>query len=369
VDTNLEPLRRLLKQTFPNETVTVQSSRDSISMIGQVSSAAAAERIVAMAAPFGKTIVNNLIVALPPADKQIMLKVKFAELDRTKSLQYGVNLTSTGATNTLGSISTGQFSATKPTTLGGAGNSSFTISDALNIFAFRPDLNLSAFIKALQGEAILQILAEPNLVTTSGKEASFLVGGEFPVPILQGGANSGSVTVSFREFGIRLRFLPVLTDNKTVKMHLMHEVTTIDLANAVQVAGFTIPALSSRRAETDIELGIGQSFVVAGLIDNRETENIAKIPGLANLPILGQLFKSKDMKTQRTELVLIVTPEITQALAPGEKAPTPYLPKDFLVPITPPPTKQASAAPAATTESAEKTSSSRHRYGLRRSTN
>jgi pilus assembly protein CpaC len=261
--------------------------------------------------------------------------VKFAELDRSASTQFGVNLISTGATNTIGRITTGQFPAPSTTSVqgGGASNnlSSFSISDALNIFAFRPDLNLAALIKALQSRNLLQMLAEPNLVTTNGKEASFLVGGEFPIPILQGGANSGAVTVQFREFGVRLTFNPVVTDNNTIRLYVKPEVSSLDFANAVSFNGFTIPALSSRKMETNIELGEGQSFVIAGLIDNRLTETVTRIPGLSSLPILGNLFKSKEVDRNNTELVVIVTPEMTMPLAPGEAKPLPLMPRDFLI--------------------------------------
>jgi pilus assembly protein CpaC len=341
VDANLDPLRRLIKETYPNEEVKVQSSRDSITLTGRVSSAQVSERIAAMAAPFGKTIVNSLQLVNGPIDKQIVLKVKFAELDRTRASQFAVNLYSVGANHTLGSIGTSQ--PPRPTLNDGK----WTIAEAFNIFGIRSDLNMAGFIQALQTESILQILAEPNLVTTNGKEASFLVGGEFPVPVLQGGANAGAVTIMFREFGIRLLFTPHITDNKTIKMHLRQEVSTIDLANAVTFNGFTIPALSTRRAETEIELGLGQSFVVAGLIDNRDTESYAKIPGLGSLPIFGSLFKNRDLKKNRTELVMIVSPEITTPLPSMDKAPSPYFPRDFLIPITPPAiSKTPAAAPA-----------------------
>jgi pilus assembly protein CpaC len=334
VETNLDPLRVLIRETFPDEKIEVQSSRESLSLTGTVSSPGVAERAAALAAPFAKTVVNNLQVATA-VEKQVLVRVKFAELDRARASQFGVNLVSTGATNTIGLLSTQQFSPPRIDEISSAG-SKFTVSDALNVFAFRPDLDLAAFVKALQAESILQILAEPNLLTMNGKEASFLVGGEFPVPVLQGGANSGAVTVQFREFGIRLMFTPVVTANNTIRMHLRQEVSTIDVANAIQISGFTIPALSTRRAETDIELGQGRSFIVAGLLDNRETEAYSKIPGLADLPILGALFKSRDVKQNRTELVMIVTPELAEALRPGEPAPLPYFPREFLKPITPP---------------------------------
>jgi pilus assembly protein CpaC len=362
VEANLDPLRRLLQETFPGENIQVQSSRDSVSLVGMVSLPLVGERAAALASAFGKTIVNNLQVATPPVEKQVLLKVKFAELDRTRASQYGINILSTGAGNTIGRTTTGQFNSGTVDT--GSGSHTLTVSDALNIFAFRPDLNLAAFIKALQSEAILQILAEPNLVTTNGKEASFLVGGEFPVPILQGGSNA-SVTVQFREFGIRLLFTPVITPNKTIKMHLRQEVSTIDIGNAVTLNGFTIPALSTRRAETDIELAEGQSFIVAGLLDNRDTESYSKIPGLSSLPIFGTLFKTRDVKKNSSELVMVVSPEITRPLAAGEKAPLPYFPKDFLVPITPQPSK-TDVTPKQSSSSA---TSRRHWYQLKKSAN
>jgi pilus assembly protein CpaC len=353
VEQNLEPLRRLLKETFPNENLQVQSSRDSLSLTGTVSSKEAADRAVSLATPFGKTVVNNLKLPIAPVDKQVLLRVKFAELNRNVAQSFGVNLVSTGAANTIGAISTGQFTAPRATDLtgvigGGASGarSNFTITDALNVFAFRPDLNLAGFVRALQSEGVLQILAEPNLVTTNGKEASFLVGGEFPIPVLQGGGNAGAVTIQFREFGIRLTFNPVVTENNTIKMYVKPEVSTIDLANAVTVSGFLIPALATRRMETNIELGEGQSFVIAGLIDDRVTSTMNKIPGLANIPLLGILFKSREERKNHTELVVMVTPEITRPLQPGDPDPVPLMPREFLQPIVPGAEKSALPAPA-----------------------
>jgi pilus assembly protein CpaC len=334
VEQNLEPLRKLLKDTFPKEEIHVQSSRDSLSLTGRVSTKECSDRANALATPFAKTIVNNLQVASQAIDKQILLRVKFAELDRTASTQFAVNLVSTGATNTIGSVTTGQFPSPSPTTIGGgpgANASTFSITNALNIFAFRPDLNLATLIKALQSRSLLQILAEPNLVTTNGKEASFLVGGEFPIPVLQGGANSGAVTIQFREFGIRLAFNPHITDNNTIQLYVKPEVSSLDYANAVSFNGFTIPALSSRKMETNIELGEGQSFVIAGLIDNRLTETVTRIPGLASIPILGNLFKGKEVDRNNTELIVVVTPEVTMPLQPGEAKPMPVMPRDFLI--------------------------------------
>jgi pilus assembly protein CpaC len=339
VEQNLEPLRLILRQTFPNEDIHVQSSRDSVTLTGHASSKDVADRASALAGSFGKTIVNNLQLPNAPVEKQILLRVKFAELDRSTASQFAINFVSTGAGNTVGRVTTGGFPAPGVSTITGVGgtaaNSTFTISDALNIFAFNPNINLGVVIKALQQQNLLQILTEPNLVTTNGKEASFLEGGEFPVPILQGGANAGAVTVQFREFGIRLTFTPTITPNNTLRLYVKPEVSSLDFANAVSFNGFTIPALSTRRTETNIELGDGQSFVISGLIDNRVTETVAKIPGLSALPVLGNLFKSRDVSKNKTELVVIVTPEITMPLQPGEAKPGPAMPRDFLTPMVP----------------------------------
>lgn len=342
VEPNLEPIRRLLKETFPNEEIHIIAARDSLSLTGKVSSQSVADRATVLATPLAKSIVNNLQVAALPVEKQIVLRVKFAELNRNRIQSFGVNLLSTGALNTVGRTSTQQFSAPNATEIRGSipgrnegFGSSFSISDALNIFMFRPDLNLGAFVKALQTEGVLQILAEPNLVTTNGKEASFHVGGEFPVPVLQGGGNAGAVTIMFREFGIRLNFNPNITTHQTIKMHVRPEVSTIDLANAVTFNGFTIPALSTRKMETDIELGEGQSFVIGGLIDDRVNDTMSRIPGLASIPILGALFKSRTENKTKTELVVMVTPEITMPLQRTDPKPTPSFPREFLPSDTP----------------------------------
>ncbi len=343
VEQNLDSLRRLLKDTFPGDTIRAQSSRDSLALTGLVSSKDTAERATALAAPFAKNVVNNLQIVPQAAEKQVLLRVKFAELDRSASSQFAVNIVSTGAANTIGQVSTGQFGSTSPSQIGGAAGQSnqFSISQALNIFAFRPDLNLGSFIKALQGRNLLQILAEPNLVTTNGKEASFLVGGEFPVPVLQGGANAGSVTIMFREFGVKLTFTPTVTANHTIKMYVRPEVSTLDYTNALNLNGFTIPALSTRKMETNIELGEGQTFIIAGLIDSRVTDSASRIPGLASLPILGNLFKSKDLSKSKTELVVMVTPEITEPLLAGDTKAIPVMPREFLTPLPPAQDKKA----------------------------
>jgi pilus assembly protein CpaC len=330
VDQDLAPIRSLIKATFPQEDIRVEAARDSVSLVGNVSNQQVADKAAALAAPLARTVVNNLRATPPGIEKQIILHVKFAEVGRNASFSYGSNIVSTGALNTPFRTTTGQFPAPNPGSLDGGG---YSLSDALNVFAFRPDLKLAALVQLLQNQGLLQILAEPNLVTSNGKEASFLVGGEFPVPVLQGGGASGAVTVQFREYGIRLTFLPTLTENKTIKLYVRPEVSTIDMSAGVVFNGFTIPALATRRMETNIELGEGQSFAIAGLIDDRVSDSIAKIPGLANIPILGTLFKSKKENKSKSELLVVVTPEITTAAGTMQAAVQPAMPKTFLAPL------------------------------------
>ena len=301
VEQNLEPLRRLLKETFPAQDIHVQSSRDSLSLTGRVSNKDIADRATALATPFAKTVVNNLQIAEPPvreadsAAHQVRRTGSFGiqpvrgQPDFHRRHQHHRRVT------------TGQFVVHYVLLQhwGRRQPSTFTITNALNIFAFRPDLNLGAFIQALEQHNLLQTLDEPTLITSDGKEASFLVGGEFPIPVLQGGANSGAVTIQFREFGVRLTFTPNITGNNNIRLHVKPEVSALDYTNALSFNGFTIPALSSRKMETNIELGEGQSFVIAGLIDKQVTETLSKIPVLSSLPILGNLFKSKHSIKQR----------------------------------------------------------------------
>lgn len=329
VQHNLAPIRQLLEATFPGEEIQLASARDSVTLTGTVSSPEIAERAAALVASLAKTVVNHLRVRPPAVDKQILLRVKFAELDRDATSQFGASIVSTGATNTVGRVTTGQFGAALPDAIEGRATG-FRITDALNVFAFRPDLDLAGFLRLLESQALLQVLAEPNLVTSDGKEASFLVGGEFPVPVLQGGAMAGAVTVQFREFGIRLNFTPQLTPNGTIRMFVRPEVSTIDLMNAISIGGFTIPALATRRMETHIELAERQSFVIAGLIDDRVRASFNQIPGLASIPILGELFKSREKKRSKSELLVMVTPEIVRPLEPGEPAPEIEMPVEFL---------------------------------------
>jgi pilus assembly protein CpaC len=347
VNFDLAPIQKLLDLSFPDDRMTVSGTKDAMVLFGHAGKASTVERALAILKPFTQSAVSSIEVPVPSGEKQIALHVLFAELDRTVSESFGVNLLSTGAANTPGQTSTGQFApATSPELKGAIGNavsgtsSTFNLANMLNIFAFRPDLNLAATIQALQAKGLLQILAQPDLVTTDGKEAHFTVGGEFPVPVPQSGASAGAITVQFREFGIRLSFTPTTTANGTIKLHVQPEVSTLDAANGIVISGFSIPALSTRKVETEVELNQGQSFVIAGLMDDRVTQNLSKIPGIGDIPVLGALFRSHSRTRSKTELIVVVTPEIRAPLAIGTSPTLPAMPEPFL------PRPTASQSPA-----------------------
>ncbi|MBZ5603573.1 MAG: pilus assembly protein N-terminal domain-containing protein [Acidobacteriia bacterium] len=324
----LQAVQRELKKELGDSDVTIDVDTDSVFIRGTVPNLTSADRAVAIASTLGKPV-NLLNVNVPPPEAQILLRVRFASVDRKAIQQLGMNIFSTGATNTIGSTGTGAFPAPQ---LNISGNSvATTLSDALNVFLFRKDLNLGATIKALEAMQLLQILAEPNVLAINGKPAAFLAGGEFPYPTLQGGgAGIGQVTIQYREFGVRLGFLPVMTPRGTIRLEVTPEVSSLDFANGLIFQGFTIPALATRRVQTEIELESGQSFVIGGLLDNRVTETLSKIPGLGDIPWLGKLFRSRDLSKSNTELLVLVTPELVRPIPADQKTPTMEMPKTFL---------------------------------------
>jgi pilus assembly protein CpaC len=203
----------------------------------------------------------------------------------------------------------------------------------MNIFLYRPDINLALTIKALQSDNLLQILAEPNLLTESGKEASFLAGGEFPYPVPQGLGGAGgyaSITIQFKEYGVRLNFTPTVTADGQIHLKVKPEVSSLDYTNALQLQGYLIPALSTRRVESEMDLADGQSFAIAGLLDNRVTQQLDKIPWIGDLPVLGKLFQSKSFQRSKDELLVLVTPTIVKPFDPGHVPNRPVFPIPFL---------------------------------------
>jgi pilus assembly protein CpaC len=344
VDVDVTAAAEEEKSVFPDEQILVTPSRSAIVLSGHVSDETVASRAGKIAEAYSKNVVNVLTFG-PKGAQEVLLEVKFAEVDRTALLQYGFNIFAPGLGNTIGTLQTGQFgsvaihnTATTTTTSGGSTTTTTTptaptvsISDFLNVFITRTDLNIGAVIKALQAKNLLQILAEPNLIAVNGKEASFLAGGEFPFPIVQPSQGFNAVTIQFKEFGVKLKFTPVIMPSGSIHLKVVPEVSTLDFTNALQISGFLIPALSTRRADTEFELQDGQSFVIAGLMDNRVTNLVNKIPGLGDIPILGTFFKSKSAQKSNAELMVLCTvkkvgPEVQPTALPNN--PVPFLNDD-----------------------------------------
>jgi pilus assembly protein CpaC len=349
VDVDVTAAAEEMHRIFPDEQINVTPSRNAIVLSGHVATEDVAKRAGMIAEAYSKTVVNVLTFG-PQGSQEVLLQVKFAEVDRNALTQLGVNILSTGALKTIANTTTQQFGQSSavqitdaipvktvpqpnfPTATTGPAHGAFqdniSVNDLLNVFLFRPDIHLGAVIKALQQRNLLQILAEPNLIAVNGKEASFLAGGEFPFPIVQPGQGFVSVTISFKEFGVRLRFTPVIMPNGNIHLHVAPEVSTLDFSNALTISGFVVPALTTRRAETEFEMQDGQSFVIAGLMDNRVTQLSSKVPGLGDIPILGYLFKSKNFQKNNSELMVLVT---ARKVSPETMAPPlPKYPQPFL---------------------------------------
>ena len=336
VDVDVTAAAEEMKRIFPDEQIDVSASRSAIVLSGHVTAEDVTKHAGMVAGAYSKNVINVLSFG-PVGAQEILLEVKFAEVDRTAVTQLGVNLFSPGTGNTVGTLTTGQFGGfqisrgaetTGGTTTGSSSQTNINLNQALNLFLFRTDINLGAVVQALQQKNLLQILAEPNLIAVNGKEASFLAGGEFPFPIVQPGQGFTAVTIQFREFGVKLKFTPVIMPNNNIHLQVVPEVSQLDFTNALTISGFTVPALSTRRAQTEFEVQDGQSFVIAGLMDNRVTDQYSKVPGLGDIPILGNLFRSKNAQKSATELVVLCT---VHRISPSNEAPgKPRYPKPFL---------------------------------------
>jgi pilus assembly protein CpaC len=342
VDVDVSAAAEEERRVFPDEQITVTPSRSAIVLSGHVSTEDVSKRAEMIASAYSKNVVNVLTFG-PVGAQEVLLQVKFAEVDRTAAMQLGANFFTPSTGNTTGVVSTGQFggstvtTTTSTTTATSAGTTSIStvptpplinVTNPLNLFLFRTDINFGAAIEALETKSLLQILAEPNLIAVNGKEASFLAGGQFPFPIVQPGQGFTAVTISFKEFGVRLNFTPVIMPNGNIHLKVAPEVSTLDFADALTISGFTVPALSTRKAETEFELQDGQSFVIAGLLDNRLTDVVDKVPGLGDIPILGNLFKSKSLQKSKSELMVLCT--VHRIFPTNEPPGGPKNPQQFL---------------------------------------
>ena len=329
VDSPTSELQRALKDAFPNESIGVRASAGKLILSGTLCSRTKADEVVKLASVFSKEIVDSLVVNSAHAP-QVELKVRFIEVDRSRLNQFGINIFGPGNSAAIGSGSTGQFASTASLSAGGtsgsgsngsslANGSVLTVSNALNFFFYSTKLGAGVTIQDLQSKQLAQVLAEPTITTISGQNASFLAGGEFPFPVVQG-ATGGltSISIQFRPYGVRLEFLPRVNVDGTIELKVVPEVSSLDYTNAVTISGYTIPAISTKRADTQVVLRSGQSFAISGLLDQQTMDSLSKTPGLASIPILGAIFKSKGTNLSTSELIVIVTPTIVNPLTREE---------------------------------------------------
>ena len=333
VERDVTELAQQVKQLFPGEPIAVEGNGKSVVLQGMVTSKYVAEKAVEVAAGFvdKKEDVVSLLQVREGPPPQVLLRVRFAEVSRSALTELGSSFFTgaAGYKDWVGRTSTQQFPA--PTFDDGK----LVFSDFLNLFLFNTEHNVGTVIRALQAKGLFQSLAEPNLVAETGKEASFLAGGEFPIPVAQGGAAGLAISVMFKEFGVRLNFTPNVVGGDRVRLKVRPEVSTLDFSNAIVLEGFRIPALSTRRTETELELRSGQTFAIAGLLNNTATQSLQKIPGIGDIPILGLLFRSKAAQKNQTELVVMITPEILPQNSPGVTTETPRLQEPYLTPLDP----------------------------------
>jgi pilus assembly protein CpaC len=306
VRANLSLIDSQIRALFPRDDIRLSQANGSVVLSGTVTdpqNAAQADSVV-QAAGF-KTV--NMLTSPVKNASQVQLSIRVAEVSRNKLRELGSSFAYQGGPGNGGFISGGGPGSLSEVT---NGLMQGTFTSAMNIFLMGG--NTANMIRAMQTNGALRALAEPNLIAMDGQVASFLAGGEFPIPIIQGGGSAGAVTIQFKEYGVRLNFKPTIIDEDHIRLELEPEVSTIDFANGVRFEGFVIPALRTRRARTGVELRDGQSFALAGLLDNSETRSLSKVPVLGDIPVLGNLFKSTQFQKQETELVFIVTADLVK---------------------------------------------------------
>jgi pilus assembly protein CpaC len=336
-DVDLDAFRTALKEALPGESIQVEARQDQIGLAGTVSNAAVADVAQKLAGQFSKNVASSLIIG-PQHTPQVRLKVRVVEIDRTRAAQLGFNFFTTGkntsnlATGQFPSIAVGTQTSPSSNTNANANVSSLLgLENLLSLFYYNEALGVGAAIQDLENKQVIQILAEPTLSAMSGEKASFLSGGEFPFPVVQGGTGGfTSVTIQFRPYGVKLEFTPNVLPDGTIQLKVSPEVSALDYTNEVQISGYTIPAINTRRADTQVELKSGQSFAIGGLLDNRTSDELEKVPGIGDIPILGRLFQSKTSTHSVVELAVIVTPTLVDPLTDNTPAMQPKVVVPFI---------------------------------------
>src|SRR5690349_3682431 len=313
VRANLSLIDSQIRALFPKEDVRLSQANGSVVISGSAANAAVATQVQSVVEAAGFKTVNMLTSPVTGAD-QVQLEVRVAEVNRNKLRDYGTSFLTNGATGGYANSGGG------PSTISDSviGSASALLQPALNVLLFNRSVNTAAMLKVLRTEGAFRELAEPNLIAMNNQQASFLAGGEFPVPVLQTGNGNQGITIVWKEYGIRLNFKPTIIDEDHIRLELEPEVSTIDFNNGVRFNGFVVPALRTRRAKTGVELRDGQSFALAGLLDNNETKTLSRIPIVSDIPVIGALFKSKSFEKKETELMFFVTAHMVKPVNSDE---------------------------------------------------
>jgi len=315
VRANLSLIDSQIRALFPKEDIRLSQANGSVVISGSVKDANTATQVQSVIEAANFKVVNMLTSPVSNAT-QIQLEVRVAEVNRNRLRDYGTSFLQNGTTGGYANSGGG------PSTIGDTvvGSASAILNPALNVLLFNRSINTVAMMKLLRTEGAFRELAEPNLIAMNGQQASFLAGGEFPVPVLQnfGGSSGGGITIVWKEYGVRLNFKPTIVDENHIRLELEPEVSTIDFTNGVKFNGFVVPALRTRRAKTGVELSDGQSFALAGLLDNTETKTLSRIPIVSDIPVIGALFKSKSFEKKETELMFFVTAHMVKPVSPDD---------------------------------------------------
>ena len=329
ISPDVSRLKEMIHHLFPEEKeIKISAAHDYIALSGTISNTSSLSQVLALAGTYAPLdekkepkIINLLEVA---GVHQVMLEVRVSEISRSLLRRLGFNfnyVNSSGRNlglsllNQLTSLPAGGLPSTK-TPAGGIPAAGAEASDSINaIFRFLSGATTwTVFIDALKEEGLLKVLAEPTLITLSGKTANFLAGGEFPIPVPQSTGGGTSITIEYKPFGVGLNFTPTVLSNKKINMLVAPEVSELDFSNALTISGFVVPALTTRRVSTVIELADGQSFAIAGLLKDDVREIVSKFPLLGDIPVLGSLFRSTSFRKNETELIVIVTPHLVKPL-------------------------------------------------------
>ncbi|MBU0640806.1 MAG: type II and III secretion system protein family protein [Planctomycetes bacterium] len=339
VDIDLDRLQASIRSTVPRAKVKAHAVLDSVVLAGTVPDAEAAQHIMEIAQIYSSQVVNHMRVA---GVQQILLRCTVAEVNRSAMRQLGFNGW-IGGDNLHDVFGVNQLGGINPVNIGGAagwgpiGGANATaipfgtdqglglpLQQASTLSLGFPRVQMQVFIQALRENGLLRVLAEPNLVTINGQEASFLAGGELPIPL----ATDEKIKIEWKEFGVRLNFTPAVLSPDIIRLQVAPEMSELDYSNAVTFGGFVLPGITSRRVQTVVELGPGQTFAIGGLLSERTRGVTRKVPGLGDLPVLGPLFSSVEYQWDETEFVVLVTPEMVAPITPDQIA---YVPGNDLV--------------------------------------